>query len=163
MLTADIDTATMTVSSSSAVSTTTAPSVQIASTVASMSAPSSAATSSAASATPAPQSSPSTPVGAIAGGVVGGVAVFVATIFLAWFFWHRRRRDNIPELHGDPQMRHDGSKAYYRPDGGVSVVHEMGEHGSKTPAIELAAVQMPDAELAASQRPAELDGTGRLR
>lgn len=94
--------------------------------------------------------------------MVGGVAVFIATILLAWFFWHRRRRDNTAELHGDSQMLHEGAKGseYYRHEAEAPVAYEM---GSKTPDAELAGARMPDAELAASQRPVELDGTERAR
>lgn len=113
------------------------------------------------SATPAAESASSTPVGAIAGGVVGGVAVLIVTILVAWFFWHRRRRDNTAELHGDLQMLHGSKGAEYgRHDAEGPVVYEM---GSKTPDAVLASVRMPDAELAASQRPVELDATERVR
>jgi hypothetical protein len=65
----------------------------------------------------------------------------------------RRRQKRGTELDGQSNMVHNGSPhaQKYAMEAENHVVHEVGELGVRT----------PDAELAAPQRPVELDGMGR--
>jgi hypothetical protein len=70
----------------------------------------------------------------------------------------RRRQQRTSELHGPSQLVQDGGYGNsetqkYAWEAGSHDVHEVGETGAR----------MPDAELAAPQRPHELNGTSRAR
>jgi hypothetical protein len=67
----------------------------------------------------------------------------------------RRRQQRVTELDGQSDMVHSGDPHMqkYAMEVENHGIHEVGELGTRT----------PDAELAAPQRPVELDGTSRAK
>jgi hypothetical protein len=79
----------------------------------------------------------------------------------------RRRQKRTLELHGPSQLVQDGGYGVpetqkYAMEAGSHDVHEAGVYGARHEVGEMGA-RTPDAELAAPQRPVELDGTSRMK